>query len=383
MFATLVDRPFLLSIVQRGWSGAVIREPLVWYRHHGDGDARHLAMTTDHVLRLFRTYRAALPKAWDKRDQALFYSYTGYWLFELYRLTPPANRPRCDGSCSTHGVKVSTIRVGAAASASARYGGRCSIGRRDFPVKVIALVPVRNEAWVLEHSLACWSGFCDVVIVSDQSSTDRSRDICRRFPKVVLLESTEAQTVGRLPQQARWRLLDAARQYDGNNLLWCTDADELTPPTLARKFLEKHADELTPRRVVECRFYNVWDGFASYRQDLSVYGPQWKPMGFVDDRHVDYPRSPDLRPLHEPRMPIDTDDAALKAEELPVLHLQFAIWNRNQMKQAWYRCIEWLDRRTSAAHINATYSVTLPEWYVHTEPVPRMAGGHHAAGRAC
>ena len=93
MFATLVDRPFLLSIVQRQWSGAVIREPLVWYRHHGDGDRRHLAMTTDHVLHLLRTYRSALPKAWSTRDQALFYSYTGYWLFELYRLTPPANRP--------------------------------------------------------------------------------------------------------------------------------------------------------------------------------------------------------------------------------------------------------------------------------------------------
>ena len=238
-------------------------------------------------------------------------------------------------------------------------------------MKVIALVPVRNEAWVLEHSLACWSGFCDVVIVSDQISTDRSRDICRRFPKVVLLESTEAQTVGRLPQRARWRLLDAARHYDGNNFLWCTDADELTPPTRARRFLEGHADELAARRVVECRFYNVWDGFTNYRQDLSVYGPRWKPMGFLDDRNVDYPRSPDVRPLHEPRMPIDTDDAALLAEGLPVLHLQFAIWNRNQMKQAWYRCIEWLDRRTSAAQINALYAVTLPEWYVHTEPVPK------------
>ena len=27
-----------------------------------------------------------------KRDRALFFSYTGYWLIELYRLTPPAQR---------------------------------------------------------------------------------------------------------------------------------------------------------------------------------------------------------------------------------------------------------------------------------------------------
>ena len=44
-------------------------------------------------------------------------------------------------------------------------------------MKIIALVPVRNEAWVLEHSLTCWSGFCDVVIVNDQKSTDETREI--------------------------------------------------------------------------------------------------------------------------------------------------------------------------------------------------------------
>jgi hypothetical protein len=239
-------------------------------------------------------------------------------------------------------------------------------------MKTIALVPVRNEAWVLEHSLACWSGFCDVVIVNDQMSTDATRDICRRFPKVVLLETAPtapADTVARLPQQARWRLLDAARNYDGNNLLWCTDADELTPPALARRFFEEHRAELTLRRVVECRFYNLWDSLTRYRQDLSYYGPLWKPMGFVDDRVVDYPRS-GVRPLHEPRMPIETDATALKAPDLPILHLQWTMWRRNQLKQAWYRCIDFMDKRMTAAEVNGFYSVTLREWYVRTEAVP-------------
>jgi glycosyltransferase involved in cell wall biosynthesis len=92
-YATLVDRPYLLSIVKRGWTAAVIREPLAWYRRHGHGDTRHLAMTTDHVLRLLRVYRGRLPDRLNKQDRALFLSYTGYWLFELYRLTPPAGRP--------------------------------------------------------------------------------------------------------------------------------------------------------------------------------------------------------------------------------------------------------------------------------------------------
>jgi alpha-1,6-rhamnosyltransferase len=92
-FSTLADRPYLLSIMRAGWSAAVIREPMVWYRHHGEGDARHLAMTTDHVLRLLQAYRDWLPARWTKQDQALYFSYTGYWLFELYRLTPSEERP--------------------------------------------------------------------------------------------------------------------------------------------------------------------------------------------------------------------------------------------------------------------------------------------------
>jgi glycosyltransferase involved in cell wall biosynthesis len=92
-YATLVDRPFLMSIMDAGWSCAVIRSPLVWYRHHGDGDTRHLAMTTTHVLNLLRAYRERLPRNWTNDDRTAFYKYTGYWLFELYRLTPPSQRP--------------------------------------------------------------------------------------------------------------------------------------------------------------------------------------------------------------------------------------------------------------------------------------------------
>ena len=58
------------------------------------------------------------------------------------------------------------------------------------------------------------------------------------------------------------------------------------------------------------------------------------------------------------------------------------MWNRNQMKQAWYRCIDFMDKRMTAAEVNAFYSVTLRELYVHTEPVPAgVAGRRHVAGR--
>jgi hypothetical protein len=236
-------------------------------------------------------------------------------------------------------------------------------------MKVIALLPVRNEAWVLPHTLSCLSGFCDVIIVSDQDSTDESREICRRFPKVALLDLPEGGDE-KLPKQARWRLLDAARDYDGDNFLWCTDADELASPARVQGFLERDRDRLTPGTAVEFRFFNLWGGMDKYRRDLSVYGPYWKQAAVIDDRKVDFPRAASLPPLHEPRIPGSEAMPVLRVDDVPVLHLQWAVWNRNQTKQAWYRCIEWLDHRVSASHINDFYSITLPSWYVHTERVP-------------
>ena len=90
-YGTLVDRPFLMDIMTR-WSAAVLRDPLAWYRHHTD-HARHNGMTADHILRLLTRYRSTLTAPLNPADQALFYAYSGYWLFTLYDLTPDDQRP--------------------------------------------------------------------------------------------------------------------------------------------------------------------------------------------------------------------------------------------------------------------------------------------------
>jgi hypothetical protein len=232
-------------------------------------------------------------------------------------------------------------------------------------VKVIALLPVKNEAWVLEHTLACLSGFCDVVLVSDQRSEDRSREIGRQFPKVVWIESSESQ----ISTQARWQLWDAARQYDGTNILWCTDADELVSPRLAGRFLEQHKARLVAGTVIDCLYSHFWDGPTRYRTGLGSYAPYWKPVAIVDDRRVNYDRSRTLS-IHEERVPLGPDSPRVRADGVPVLHLQWLLPNRSQIRQAWYRCHEWMHAGSSAATINHSYSVTLPTRHVPTAPIP-------------
>ncbi len=232
-------------------------------------------------------------------------------------------------------------------------------------MKVIALLPVKNEAWVLPYTLACLSGFCDVILVNDQQSEDNSRDIARRFPKVVWIDSPDS----RICEQARWQLWDVARQYEGSNLLWCTDADELLSPPRIRQFLDAQQDRLASGTVIDSLYCHVWNGPARYRTGLSGYAPYWKPVAIVDDRRLDYDRSRAL-PLHEERVPIAAGAPRLRAEDAPVLHLQWLLPNRSQMRQAWYRCREWMQGERGAAAINEFYSITLPTWRVPTAPIP-------------
>jgi hypothetical protein len=232
-------------------------------------------------------------------------------------------------------------------------------------VKVIALMPVRNEAWLLEHSLRCLSGYCDVILVADQDSEDASREICRRFPRVTLLESREAHVC----EVARRQLLDAARQFEGHNLLWFQDADEVVSPAAVRRFLAREADRLTAGTVVDCVFHNLWGSATRYRDDWSAYRPHWKAMAIVDDRRVDYDRSSAL-PLHVPRIPAAPAGEPLRAADCHVLHLQWLAAERNQMKQAWYRCREWLEGQTGAAEINRRYAITFDAPGARTSPVP-------------
>jgi glycosyltransferase involved in cell wall biosynthesis len=91
-YGTLVDRPFLMSIL-KSWTAAIVREPLAWYRGHGSNDDRHEGMSADNILELLKTYRSVLPEKMHVRDEALFFPYAADWLGILYRLTPNDRKP--------------------------------------------------------------------------------------------------------------------------------------------------------------------------------------------------------------------------------------------------------------------------------------------------
>ena len=88
---------------------------------------------------------------------------------------------------------------------------------------LVVLTPVRNEAWILPAFLKATSLWADHIIIADQMSTDGSRDIYPQYEKVILVDNPRKEM-----HQARTRqlLFDAAKQIEGDKILFALDADE-------------------------------------------------------------------------------------------------------------------------------------------------------------
>jgi glycosyltransferase involved in cell wall biosynthesis len=237
-------------------------------------------------------------------------------------------------------------------------------------MKVICLLPVRNEAWILESALENFSCFSDHIIVADQMSTDGSREIYKKFPKVIVIDNLESGHSNKV----RWTLLDEARKIPGNNLIFCIDADEFIPVSFFEsKNFEQMKNNLKPGDVIAFPWIQLWKSTAKY-QNSGVWKNVTKKIAFLDDRLMKYNEKFVLND-HTNRIPESTDiSSAVIQANVPLLHLQFVPWERTQMKQAWYRCSELVTGGKSARKINHQYASSLdtesplfpvnPKWLV-------------------
>ncbi len=227
-------------------------------------------------------------------------------------------------------------------------------------MKIITLLPVKNEAWILPYSLENYSQFSDYIIIADQHSTDGSREIYKRFPKVTFFNNDFTGASNKI----RWNLLDEARKIPGNNLIICLDADELLSPKAVEVM-----KELGNKKPVS--FRSDWRqliGDGSRHRIDGVWKESTKDFAFIDDRSsVDYERK-ELLIDHTGRIPSISNSIKI---DYPILHLHYMAKVRSEIKQAWYMCIELLNginpRRINHRYFPAQFSNIIsaevdPKW---------------------
>lgn len=198
---------------------------------------------------------------------------------------------------------------------------------------VVCVTPVLNEAWILERFLACAALWADHIVIADQGSTDRSREIAACHPKVHLVENPAKQ----FNEPERQRLLiEAARALvPGARVLVALDADEALTANWENSAEWARFLSSPPGTIGYFEWVNVLPGAER------CWIPDWEyPFAYVDDG-----RPHQGLPIHSPRVPVHPGAPSLRFSEVKCLHFAATDWARMKSRQRWYQCWEVLQNR--------------------------------------
>lgn len=202
-------------------------------------------------------------------------------------------------------------------------------------MKIFFALPTRNDAWILSRVLTAASLVADHIIVLDENSWDETEAICKRFPKVIFLQFTPD---GFNESRRRKMLLDAVRNFDGQNFVYALDSDEiLSADILQPGMQERFFSSMKPGWSLELQWVMFWKNVRDMRFDQSpAWSDNYKQFAYWDDRKISFE---DVR-MHSSRVPEGTREHTIRFQEVKVLHYAYAEWERCLAKHRYYLALE-------------------------------------------
>jgi glycosyltransferase involved in cell wall biosynthesis len=240
-------------------------------------------------------------------------------------------------------------------------------------MKIVALLPVKNETWILPTTLPQLKRFVDHIIMLDGQSTDRTREIAQEHGAQILLQDN------RTVNFASWRqtLLEAGRQAGGTHFVWL-DADEAFTTNFLASFRNRLAS-MKPGQKLVLDWLCLWKDPTQVRADSSIWNINPKDFVFCDDHLSQYPLDQQLHESRTPSSTVKEPFIRIPREEGAVLHFQFVPFKRFLMKQAYMRCQERSMRTAEPRQINMKYFIARDKDHVLCRLVPAawLAGLNH------
>lgn len=219
-------------------------------------------------------------------------------------------------------------------------------------MKIIALAPVKNEEWILQTYITSMQMIADEIIILDDNSTDSTSEILRKNNIISIKPSKEE---GVNMSQKRLQLLTEGRKRGGTHFIWL-DADE----SFDSHFLENGRsiiEKMLPGQKLSLPWITLWKSTLTERID-GVWKDNLKDVIVFDLPEYSF----ESKILSEGRTQgPHTHIINLDRTTGVILHFQFIPLHEAQAKQAWYRCIEFLQTHKSARKINNTYAVSLDD----------------------
>lgn len=202
-------------------------------------------------------------------------------------------------------------------------------------METIVLMPVKNEDWVLNFTLDTISKFSKKIIIADNNSSDSSIEISKKYNADIIQNNSKFHN-----NIVRSQLLSYSREkYGSNNLIMFIDADEFISPVEFYKNLN-FIKSFKKGTIFYSPWIQMWKSTKYYRADKSVWNPKnnFKPFMFLDSDDLSFEDKIVIND-HTSRVPTNSNSKYVKLD-FPLIHLQFANWQRSQIKQVWYECNE-------------------------------------------
>ena len=226
------------------------------------------------------------------------------------------------------------------------------------------VTPVRNEAWILERFLSVTSRFADHIIIADQRSTDDSRAICSRYPKVTVIDNPTDEFNERDRQLLLLR--HARALVPAPRIILALDADEILAANALDTPSWRAMLAARPGSIVCLERVDLYE-----TPDRCMRHDRLTPLGYVDDGVEHAPRD-----MHSVRVPIPEYAPRLLLDDIAVLHYSALRPTALAAKLRWYSVIEnvrgtcpWVFKRRLryAMHVDFTGAGRLErspaEWF--------------------
>ncbi|MEN0045653.1 MAG: glycosyltransferase family 2 protein [Bacteroidota bacterium] len=219
-------------------------------------------------------------------------------------------------------------------------------------MKIIVLTPIKNEEWILSKYLEITSLFADHIIIADQDSKDRSKEIAKKFEKVILIENNKK---GYDEAERQILLINKARELFGTgNLLLALDADEI----ITASGISSTSWDIIRQSDLGTVFFFDKPTLAFDKPYVFRYGKGF-PLGYLDDGAN---HQPDL--IHSTRIPYPMNAPVINIEDIEFLHLCFVRENVQFSKNRYYCALENINKTNVLRLRNKRYRYFKSEDYI-------------------
>lgn len=247
-------------------------------------------------------------------------------------------------------------------------------------MKLIGLMPVRDDAWSVGLTIPAALMWCDELVVLNHASgreTDRllyGQKLIYDAPlvdesRITLL--SDSNPLWREMAHRQW-MLDAAKDRGATHIA-LVDADEILTGNILPN-IRQYIGSCPPGQVFQLPIVCPWRSVQQYRVDWCPHTSAWVSTGFQLTTDCCW-RTRAGGYDHHSRHPFGTaaaEQRPVKHNDGGVMHLQWLRWRALVAKHALYKMVErirWPDKYTPAK-LNEIYGLAMNVNGLKTAPIP-------------